>query len=247
MPHLQIRNLTKNYGATPAVSKLSIELSGGEIFGFIGPNGAGKTTTIKCIAGLLNYDEGEISINGKNSRSFSRDIKSRIGYIPDTPFLYDKLTGEEFLHFVGRIYSMTGQEIENGIGRLSERLEFRDYMKQKTEDYSHGMKQRIVIASAFIHDPDLILIDEPMVGLDPKSMRIVKDMFKESASENRILFISTHTLALAEEICTSIGVMNLGHLVYSGGIGKLKETVKKENLEELYLELTKENADSSSN
>jgi len=247
MPQRKIKNLTKNYGETTAVSGLNIDIEGGEIFGFIGPNGAGKTTTIKCISGLLSYDSGEIVINGKDILTNSREVKRSIGYIPDTPFLYDKLTGAEFLQFIGRIYMMSDEEISTGIKYLAERLEFGDYMNYKTEDYSHGMKQRIVIASAFIHNPDVILIDEPMVGLDPKSMRIVKDIFKESASEDRILFISTHTLALAEEICTSIGIMNHGSLVYSGKIEKLKEIVKKENLEELYLEITKENGSALKN
>jgi ABC-2 type transport system ATP-binding protein len=238
---LKIENLTKNYNKTTAVKNLSLSLEGKDIFGFIGPNGAGKTTTIKCIAGLLSHQSGVISINGKDSKLFGDLSKKRIGYVPDTPFLYDKLTGREFLYFVGRIYGMKEADIEKEIEFYSKQMEFSDYMDSRTEEYSHGMKQRIVIASAFIHNPDILLVDEPMVGLDPKSSRIVKDLFKEGAKENRILFISTHTLSLAEELCTKIGIMDKGSLVYFGSISELKDKIKKENLEDIFLEITSKN------
>jgi len=236
---LEISGLTKNYGKHTAVKDLSLSLESGDIFGFIGPNGAGKTTTIKCIAGLLEFQAGEIKINGALSHLNSDITKKRMGYVPDTPFLYDKLTGREFLFFVGRIYGMDRESIEKEIGFYSKEMEFADYMDLRTEEYSHGMKQRIVIASALMHNPEILLVDEPMVGLDPKSGRIVKDLFKKGARENRILFVSTHTLSLAEEMCNKIGIMDKGRLVYFGSLGELKEKIKKDNLEEIFLEITK--------
>lgn len=236
---LEVKNLTKRYGKKTAVNNISFKLSGGDIFGFIGPNGAGKTTTIKCIGGLLEYDGGDVLINGKSNKGFDQTLKRSLGYVPDTPFLYDKLTGREFLYFVGRLYGMDKKSLEKKIDEYSKKLEFSDYMDIRSEEYSHGMKQRIIIASSFIHSPDIFLIDEPMVGLDPKSSKIVKDLFKEFSFSNRILFISTHTLSLAEEICNKIGIMDKGNLVYFGSIDNLKESLKKSNLEELFLEITK--------
>uniref|UniRef100_A0A7C3J755 ABC transporter ATP-binding protein n=1 Tax=candidate division WOR-3 bacterium TaxID=2052148 RepID=A0A7C3J755_UNCW3 len=236
---LEVKNLTKKYGKKIAVNNISFKLNGGDIFGFIGPNGAGKTTTIKCIGGLLEYEGGDILINEKSNKGFDQNLKRSLGYVPDTPFLYDKLTGREFLYFVGRLYGMDKKKIEERIEEYSKKLEFSDYIDIRTEEYSHGMKQRIIIASSFLHSPDIFLVDEPMVGLDPKSSKIVKDLFKEFSFSNRILFISTHTLSLAEEICNKIGIMDKGNLVYFGSIDNLKESLKKSNLEELFLEITK--------
>lgn len=237
---LKIDLLMKKYADLTAVNSISLELEQGSIFGFIGPNGAGKTTTIKCIAGLLSYDSGTITVADRDIRRFPHESKKLIGYVPDTPFLYDKLTGKEFLYFVARIYGMAKQDIENNVKELAEILEFTDYMDLKTEEYSHGMRQRIVIASAFIHNPALVLIDEPMVGLDPKSARIVKDMFVDFRNKGGAIFVSTHTLSLAEEISDTIGIMNKGNLIYQGGIENLRERLQKKNLEDLYLEITKD-------
>ncbi len=237
---LKIKNLIKKYGNLIAVNNLNLSINNGKIFGFIGPNGAGKTTTIKVIAGLLDFDEGIIEINNYNIKTQSNMTKKIIGYIPDTPFMYNKLTGREFLYFIGKIYKMENKSIEYEIEKYSEILEFKNYMDIKTEEYSHGMKQRIIIASAFLHNPKLVLIDEPMVGLDPKSANTVKNLFIEYAKNNKgTIFVSTHTLSLAEEICDEIGIMNKGKLIYSGGIDNLREKLKKKNLEELFLEITK--------
>ncbi len=236
---LKINSLVKNYADLTAVNSISLDLEQGSIFGFIGPNGAGKTTTIKCIAGLIAFDSGSIEIDGKDIKKFPHETKAKMGYVPDTPFLYDKLTGREFLFFVARIFGMQKADIEKRIDELASILEFSDYMDLKTEEYSHGMKQRIVIASAFIHNPALVLIDEPMVGLDPKSARIVKDMFVDFRNKGGAIFVSTHTLSLAEEISDTIGIMNKGNLIYQGGIENLRERLQKKNLEDLYLEITK--------
>ncbi len=236
---LIVDGLTKKYGDVIAVNNISFNIEQGKIFGFIGPNGAGKTTTIKSIAGLISFDEGNITVNDCNIIKESEKAKSVMGYIPDTPFLYDKLTGKEFLYFIARIFKMTKNHIEKNIDKYASLFEFEDYMDLKTEDYSHGMKQRIIIASAFIHDPKLILIDEPMVGLDPKIAKIVKDTLRKYANNGGSVFLSTHTLSLAEEICDEIGIMNKGNIVYKGNIDNLKDKLKKDNLEELFLEITK--------
>lgn len=237
---LDIQNLTKKYGDLVAVNEISVSIDSGRIFGFIGPNGAGKTTTIKSIAGLLAFDSGSILIDNKDIEKHPSQAKSVIGYIPDTPFMYDKLTGREFLYFIARIFKMDKKSIENNIKRYAELFEFEDYMDMKTEEYSHGMKQRIVIASALIHEPKLILIDEPMVGLDPKIGKIVKDTFRSYADNGGSIFVSTHTLSLAEEICDEIGIMNRGNLIYSGKIENLSKTMANKNLEDLFLEITKD-------
>ncbi len=236
---LIVDGLTKKYGDVIAVNNISFNIEQGKIFGFIGPNGAGKTTTIKSIAGLISFDKGNITVNDCNIIKESEKAKSVMGYIPDTPFLYDKLTGKEFLYFIARIFKMTKNHIEKNIDKYASLFEFEDYMDLKTEDYSHGMKQRIIIASAFIHDPKLILIDEPMVGLDPKIAKIVKDTLRKYANNGGSVFLSTHTLSLAEEICDEIGIMNKGNIVYKGNIDNLKDKLKKDNLEELFLEITK--------
>ncbi len=236
---LSVENLTKKYGDIIAVNNISFNIDSGKIFGFIGPNGAGKTTTIKSIAGLISFDKGNISVNDCNIIKKPQKAKSVMGYIPDTPFLYDKLTGREFLYFIARVFKMNKIEINSSIDKYASLFEFEDYMDLKTEDYSHGMKQRIIIASAFIHEPKLILIDEPMVGLDPKIAKIVKDTLREYANNGGSIFLSTHTLSLAEEICDEIGIMNKGNIVYKGNISNLKNKLKKDNLEDLFLEITK--------
>lgn len=237
---LNIENLTKSYGDTVAVNNLSLAIESGTVFGFIGPNGAGKTTTIKCIAGLLDFEEGNIYIDQEDIKINPRNSKTKIGYVPDTPFMYDKLTGREFLYFVGRLYGIDESKLRARIDEYARLLEFEHYMDIKTDEYSHGMKQRIVIASAFIHDPLLVLIDEPMVGLDPKVARTVKNIFVGHAEKGGSVFVSTHTLSIAEEICNRIGVMNKGKLIYTGGIDNLGRKLKKDNLEDLFLEITKD-------
>ena len=236
---LHIDNLTKNYGDVTAVNNIALQISSGEIFGFIGPNGAGKTTTIKCIAGLIAFDNGSISIDNHDIHKAPAKAKANIGYIPDSPFLYEKLTGREFLYFIAGLFKMKNSDIVHNIDKYASLMEFKDYMDLKTEEYSHGMKQRIIIASAMIHEPKLLLIDEPMVGLDPKIARIVKDTLRQYADNGGSVFVSTHTLSLAEEICDEIGIMHKGNLVYKGNIDNLKDKLKKNNLEDLFLEITR--------
>ena len=236
---IKIIGLTKRFGDVLAVDNLSLEIKEGEIFGFLGPNGAGKTTTIKLLTGLLRPDEGEVFIGRHNIGNDYINAKKLIGYAPDFPFLYDKLTGREFLIFISEIYQMEGCE-----KRIEDVLTFFDLegVKDKLiEEYSHGMRQRLVICSLLLHDPRVIIIDEPMVGLDPKSARLLKDVLKERAGLGATVFLSTHTLTVAEDICTRIGLINKGRLVAKGTISELKEMAHVEGrLEDVFLELTEE-------
>lgn len=238
---LQIKNVTKKFGSFTAVNNLNLNIKAGEFFGFLGQNGAGKTTTIKMISGLYNATSGSISIGGFDIYKEPLKAKSLIGYIPDQPFIYEKLTGREFLFFSGGLYSIEKNKLKKVIDEIIEKLEIGEWVDKRTEEYSLGMKQRITIASALLHDPKLILIDEPMVGLDPQSAVIVKNILKEKARSGVAVFMSTHSLNVAEEICTKIGIIKDGNMIFSDDT-KILETIKgsdKQNLESLFLQLTK--------
>jgi ABC-2 type transport system ATP-binding protein len=237
---LTIKNLTKKFGKFTAVDNISIDILPGELFGFLGPNGAGKTTTIKMIVGLYKPDDGKIIIDGKDNGKNPMDVKRIIGYIPDQPYLYDKLTGLEFLYFSGGLFSIPKPELKQKIEEVIDLLKIGDWLNKKTEEYSQGMKQRITIASALIHDPKLIIIDEPMVGLDPQSAHIVKQNLTKKAKEGTAVFMSTHSLNVVEEICTRVGIINKGRFIFDDSIDKLEELKqqKQHNLEELFIELT---------
>jgi len=237
---LILKNLTKTYGETQAVSHLNLKVEPGELFGFIGPNGAGKTTTIKLIVGLLRPTEGTVSLDGLDVQRDPERVKAMIGYIPDTPFLYDSLTGREFLRFVGGLFRVEEKKAREKMEELMDLFEMRDWIDSRISDYSHGMRQKTIIASALLHDPKVLLVDEPMVGLDPKSSRIVKGIFLEMTQKGKIVFLSTHTLSLAEEITTRVGMINSGKLVALGSVGELKERagLQKGTLEEAFFRLT---------
>ncbi|RKZ27501.1 ABC transporter ATP-binding protein [bacterium] len=237
---LELCNLGKRYGAVWAVRNLNLKLKKGEVFSFLGPNGAGKTTTLKMVAGVLFPTEGKILIDGIDVNEEPEKAKKLTGYIPDVPFLYPQLTGREFLHLVGRIYGMTKKKIENSIEYWKERLEIGEWIDLPSSEYSHGMRQKIVFTQALMHEPSLLIIDEPMVGLDPKSARIVKNIFRELASKGKTVFLSTHTLPVAEEVSDRIGIIEKGRLVAAGTLDELRERYKREgkNLEEIYLEIT---------
>ncbi len=233
-------NVTKRFGSLEAVKNLNLKIEKGELFGFLGPNGAGKTTTIKMLVGLINLTSGRISINGTYVDKDPEVVKRIIGFIPDTPFLYEYLTGREFLYFTGHIYSMDRETLRKGIEHYEELFEMSEWIDLPTSEYSHGMKQRIIISSCLLHNPELIVIDEPMVGLDPKSAKIVKNILVNKTKEGVTVFLSTHTLSVAEEICTRIGIINRGRLIAGGTLDELKRLSKNKerNLEELYLEMT---------
>lgn len=239
---LELINLKKNYGNFVAVNNLNLTINKGELFGFLGPNGAGKTTTIKMITGLLSPTEGEIIVDGDNVWKKQIKSKMKIGYIPDQPFLYDKLTGREFLYFSGGLYNLQKDKLKIKIDELIDVLKIGSWIDKRTEDYSQGMKQRITIASAFLHEPILIVIDEPMIGLDPQSAFIVKKFFTSQINDGKTIFMSTHSLNIVEEICTSVGIINKGNLIFHDSIDALKKLKddRNNNLEELFIQLTDE-------
>ncbi len=234
-------NLTKKYDKFTAVNNINVEINKGELFGFLGPNGAGKTTTIKMITGLLNPTSGNIHLNDFDIHKNQIKAKSIIGYIPDNPYLYDKLTGKEFLFFSGGLFNIPHTNLKEKIEELVDLLKIEEWLNKRTEEYSQGMKQRITIASAFLHDPELIVIDEPMVGLDPQSAHIIKQVLKDRSQKGTTIFMSTHSLNVVEEICTRVAIINKGNIIFDNSITEL-ERLKEEkdnNLEELFIELTK--------
>jgi ABC-2 type transport system ATP-binding protein len=236
---IRFENLTKIYRGVKAVDGLNLEIHQGTIFGFIGPNGAGKTTTIKMMAGVLRPTRGRIYINGLDIAKEPSKAKRIIGFIPDRPFLYEKLSGIEFLRFKAGLYGMKGNRLGEKILDLLNLFELSDWADELIESYSHGMKQRLIIASAMIHEPRVIIVDEPMVGLDPKGVKLVKDIFREWAKEGATVFMSTHTLALAQEVCQQIAIVDQGRIVASGTSEELERQAGVEgDLERIFLRIT---------
>lgn len=237
---ITLENLTKVYPTVTAVDHISLRVEKGELFGFLGPNGAGKTTTIRMMAGLVQPTSGNALIDGWNIVSHPNEAKRITGFIPDRPFLYNKLTGREFLWFAGRLYGLKKDEVSRRIDPLMELFNMNDYLDELTESYSHGMKQRLVMASALIHKPRLLIVDEPMVGLDPKGARLVKKVFRELCARGTTVFMSTHTLEIAEEMCDRIGIIQNGRVVAAGTMKALREKTGAEGkkLEAVFFKLT---------
>ncbi len=238
---IEFLGVTKRFGPKVAVEHLDLTIPKGEFFAFLGPNGAGKTTSIKVLVGLLHPDEGSARVCGYDVATQPVEAKSRVSYVPDQPYLYDKLSGREFLDFVARLYRLDQRAAERRIAELAEQLDFGDFMDELTEGYSHGMKQRVVIAAALLHEPEVMVVDEPMVGLDPRSMRVVKDILRARSRAGATIFMSTHTLAVAEELADRIGIINHGRLIALGSQADLHRAAgREEGLEELFLRLTAE-------
>jgi ABC-2 type transport system ATP-binding protein len=237
---IETANLTKNYGNVLAVSDLNIKVNAGEIYGFLGPNGAGKTTTIRMLTGLIKPTEGTVFIDGIDITKEPVKAKSHIGLIPDTPNAYKKLTGREFLYFVSEIYDVAKETAKKKMDDLFNMFSLQDKADELIDSYSHGMQQKIVIAAALIHDPSVLILDEPTVGLDPKSAKIVKDLLRALAEKGKTIFMSTHILEIAERMCDRVGIINNGKLIAEGTIEELREKSKDKstNLEDLFLELT---------
>jgi ABC-2 type transport system ATP-binding protein len=238
---LQLINLTKKFGSFTAVNNVNINVQAGDFFGFLGQNGAGKTTTIKMITGLYSPTAGKVLINNIDIQKNPIEAKSLIGYIPDQPFIYEKLTGREFLYFSGGLYSIDKKALKNKIDETIRLLEIGEWVDKRTEEYSQGMKQRITIASALLHNPKLLVVDEPMIGLDPQSAFIVKNVLKDLTIKGTAVFMSTHSLNVAEEICTRIGIIKDGQMIFEDKkevIEQIKGSDHK-NLESLFLHLTK--------
>jgi ABC-2 type transport system ATP-binding protein len=236
---IRFENLTKYYRGIKAVDGLNLQIPQGTIFGFIGPNGAGKTTTIKMMAGVLRPTRGRIYINGLDIAKEPSKTKRIIGFIPDRPFLYEKLSGVEFLRFKAGLYGMKGNSLGEKILDLLDLFELTEWADELIESYSHGMKQRLIMAAAIIHDPKIIIVDEPMVGLDPKGAKLVKEIFKKLAREGATVFMSTHTLALAQEICQQLAIVDKGRIVASGTSEDLEKQAGVEgDLERIFLKIT---------
>ncbi len=241
---IEIQNVTKCYGRLRAVDDISLSVRAGEVFAFLGPNGAGKTTTIKMIAGLLIPDAGVITVCGHGmAGDDGRRAKARMAYVPDEPFLYEKLSAREFLGFVGRMYSLPPDRVEQRARGLMERLQITVFADQLAEGYSHGMKQRVALAAALLHEPQVLVVDEPMIGLDPRSVRTVKELFRELAEAGRTVFMSTHTLDVAESIADRIAIINHGRIIACGTLAELRSKAAREHrLEDIFLELTNPDA-----
>ena len=241
---IEISSLTKRYGSFTAVDSLDLVVPKGELFGFLGPNGAGKTTTLRMIAGILRPTRGIVKIGGVDVNTDPMTAKAALGYIPDRPFIYDKLTGAEFLRFVAGIYRQHGAVIEHRGHELLSLFDLDEWRDELVESYSHGMRQKLIIASAFIHKPDVIVVDEPMVGLDPKAARILKDLFSEYTRRGHTIMMSTHTLEVAESMCDRIGIFQGGKIRALGTMDELRVNSANgtEGLEQIFLKLTGENA-----
>jgi ABC-2 type transport system ATP-binding protein len=238
---IRLVHLTKKFGSFAAVDDISLEVRAGEFYGFLGPNGAGKTTTIKMMTGLFAPTSGEIFINGFDMKKQPLETKHSTGYIPDQPFLYDKLTGREFLYFSGGLYKMEKKQLQKRIDELIEHFKIQEWIDKRTEDYSQGMRQRIAIASALLHDPQVIIIDEPMIGLDPQSAQIVKQTLKQKTLQGVTVFMSTHSLPIVEELCDRVGIIKNGRLIFEDRMSALQTFKLRHDgkFESVFLELTK--------
>lgn len=237
---LKISKLVKNYQNQEAVKGIDLEVRPGELFGFLGPNGAGKTTTIKMIVGLLKPTGGTISLGGFDIARQSTQAKSILGYIPDRPFIYEKLTGREYLNFIGDLYGMDALEAAEKGQRYLEFFDLAEASDKLVEGYSHGMKQKLIISGALLHDPKLVVVDEPMVGLDPKGARQVKQLFRDLCNKGACVFMSTHSLGIAQAMCDRIGIIHKGEVIALGSLEELRRQADRdhEHLEDIFLELT---------
>ena len=231
---LKIEHLTKKYDNIKAVDDLSLRILPGEVYGFIGHNGAGKTTTLKSTAGILSFDEGSIFIDGDSMRDNPISCKKKMAYIPDNPDLYDYMSGMQYLNFIADIFEISASERKEKIEKYAEAFELSSHLGQLISAYSHGMKQKLAIISAWIHSPKLILMDEPFVGLDPKAAYILKEMMREHCNAGGAIFFSTHVLDVAEKLCDKVAIIKNGRLIKSG---TMEEVKGDESLEEVFLEL----------
>ncbi len=241
---ITLRSLTKRYGPFTAVDSIDLEVARGELFGFLGPNGAGKTTTLRMIAGILRPTSGSVIVGGVNIAEHPAAAKAKLGFIPDRPFIYEKLTGAEFLRFVAGLYDQSGPVIEKRMDELLSLFDLYEWKDELVESYSHGMRQKLIISSAFLHRPEVVVVDEPMVGLDPKAARILKDLFREYTRRGNTIMMSTHTLEVAESLCDRIGIIQGGKIRALGTMDELAARAEEgvQGLEAMFLRLTGERA-----
>lgn len=236
---IRFEHVTRSYGNRVAVSDLDLKVSKGELLALLGHNGAGKTTTIKMLVGLLRPSGGTVHVGPYTVVEHPREASSLVGYVPDQPFMYDKLSGREFLTFVADMYGLSAVESKEAVEREAERFQLEEFLDRLSESYSHGMRQRTVFAAALIHEPEVLVVDEPMVGLDPHSIRLVKDLMQEYTAQGKTVLMSTHTLAVAEEIADRVAVMKSSKLIFDGQVDQLRAQVPEagHSLEALYLAL----------
>jgi len=241
---IETKNLTKRYTDILAVDHLNLFVPEGTIFGFIGPNGAGKTTTIKMLAGLIDPDEGSVNIRGMDIKKFPEKAKMQIGFIPDRPYLYEKLTGLEFLKFTADLYQVENSSFLEKAENILEQFSLIDWKDELIEAYSHGMKQRLIMSAAILHEPAIFIVDEPMIGLDPAGIKMVKSLFRDLADNGATFFISTHTLSIAQDLCDQIGIIQKGKLIATGTLDdlKIRAHATSGDLEAVFLKLTQESS-----
>ena len=239
---IELRSLTKRYGSFTAVNNVDLDVPRGELFGFLGPNGAGKTTTLRMIAGILRPTSGTVRIAGIDLAARSTAAKQKLGFIPDRPFIYEKLTGVEFLRFVAGLYGQSGADVEKRGAELLALFDLEEWKDELVESYSHGMRQKLIISSAFVHKPEVIVVDEPMVGLDPKAAKTLKDLFREYARRGNTIMMSTHTLEVAQSMCDRIGIIQRGVIRACGTMDELRASAESgvTGLEDIFLRLTGE-------
>jgi ABC-2 type transport system ATP-binding protein len=237
---IEVDSLVKTYGSFTAVDGVSLSVAPGEIHGFLGPNGAGKTTTIRMISGLLKPTRGRITINGHDLAAEPEAAKASLGFIPDRPFIYEKLTAREFLRFHGGLYGMDGAEVEARANEVLDLFELSRWQGELVESFSHGMKQRLVMCAAFLHRPRAVLVDEPMVGLDPRGARLIKDIFRYMSGKGVAILMSTHTLEVAQEMCDRISIILRGQIIARGTVDELRALAggEDEHLTPVFLKLT---------
>jgi ABC-2 type transport system ATP-binding protein len=237
---IAIENLSKQYGRFTAVDDVSLEVPSGEIHGFLGPNGAGKTTTLRMIAGLLKPSSGRVVVNGHDMAASPEAAKASLGFIPDRPFIYEKLTAGEFLRFHGGLFGLSSPDVDNRVREMLELFELARWENELVESFSHGMKQRLVMSAAFLHRPRAIAVDEPMVGLDPRGARLIKEVFRRMSDRGVAILMSTHTLEVAQEMCHRISIILKGRIIAQGTVDELRQLAGEdhEHLTSVFLKLT---------
>ena len=238
---IELRNVEKRFGTFKAVDGISLKIEKGQFFGFLGPNGAGKTTTIKMLTGLYRPTSGSCIVNGHDVHKDPLPAKMSLGYVPDQPFLYEKLSGREFLHFIGGLYHLGEDIVGNRVKELAEAFEILPFIDKRAEEYSQGMRQRIVLAAALLHEPRVLIIDEPIVGLDPRSARLVKDTLKQKTRDGLTIFMSTHLLEIVEELCDRIAIIKDGKIIHEETLIDPADPTRRFDgeLEEIFLNVTK--------